>query len=105
MEETGKCLDKAKIDRANLVALDREVKSALDMADGNGLVPGVEILRATSAVSTLQHNAAMSVLKRYLTRRGYAVRLVSNVTDITFSRAMFSSKVNVGDHVRPWSNV
>jgi len=47
MAQTGKCLDKETIDRANLVALDREVRAAKDLAGGNGLV-AVNVMRAVS---------------------------------------------------------
>ena len=47
MEATGKSRDKAAIDGANLVALDREVKGALQLADGKGMV-AVNIMRAVS---------------------------------------------------------
>jgi nitronate monooxygenase len=47
MEETGKSRDKALIDRANLIALDREIKAALALADGRGLI-AVNVMRAVS---------------------------------------------------------
>jgi nitronate monooxygenase len=47
MAETGRSRDKAAIDRANLVALDREVRAALAIADGRGMV-AVNIMRAVS---------------------------------------------------------
>ena len=47
MEKTAKCRDKALIDAANLEALDREVRAALAIAQGNGLV-AVNIMRAVS---------------------------------------------------------
>ncbi len=47
MHETGRSRDKELIDRANLVALEREVRAALDMAEGRGMV-AVNIMRAVS---------------------------------------------------------
>jgi nitronate monooxygenase len=47
MVETGKSRDKALIDRANLIALDREIKAALALADGRGLI-AVNVMRAVS---------------------------------------------------------
>lgn len=47
MEETGRCRDKARIDRANLIALDREIQAAKEMARGVGLV-AVNVMRAVS---------------------------------------------------------
>lgn len=47
MEATGKSRDKAAIDSANLVALDREIRAALELADGHGLI-AVNVMRAVS---------------------------------------------------------
>src|SRR5437762_10488363 len=47
MQATAKSRDKAQIDRANLVALDREVKAALAIAEGRGIV-AVNVMRAVS---------------------------------------------------------
>lgn len=47
MEATGKSRDKAAIDEANRVALDREVKAALAIAGGNGIV-AVNVMRAVT---------------------------------------------------------
>lgn len=47
MERTATSRDKDLIDAANLEALDREVRAALALAEGNGLV-GVNIMRAVS---------------------------------------------------------
>jgi nitronate monooxygenase len=48
MEKTGgQCLDKEMIDAANLTALDREVRAAKNIAEGNGLV-AVNVMRAVS---------------------------------------------------------
>ncbi|MBZ0248322.1 MAG: nitronate monooxygenase family protein [Burkholderiales bacterium] len=51
MEATGKSRDKAAIDEANRVALDREVKAALAIAGGNGIV-AVNVMRAISEYAT-----------------------------------------------------
>jgi len=47
MAQTAKSRDKALINRVNLVALDREVRAALEIAGGNGLV-AVNVMRAVS---------------------------------------------------------
>lgn len=47
MAATGSGRDKNAIERANLVALDREVRAALALADGRGLV-AVNVMRAVS---------------------------------------------------------
>ena len=51
MEATGKSRDKAAIDEANRVALDREVKAALAIAGGNGIV-AVNVMRAVTEYAT-----------------------------------------------------
>ena len=47
MAQTAKSRDKELINRVNLIALDREVRAALDIADGHGLV-AVNVMRAVS---------------------------------------------------------
>jgi nitronate monooxygenase len=47
MERTGRSRDKEAINAANLVALDREVRAALALAQGRGLV-AVNVMRAVS---------------------------------------------------------
>ncbi|MBL8525576.1 MAG: nitronate monooxygenase [Betaproteobacteria bacterium] len=47
MAQTAKSRDKDLINRVNLIAIDREVRAALDLASGNGLV-AVNIMRAVS---------------------------------------------------------
>ena len=47
MAQTGKSRNKELINRVNLIAIDREVRAALDLAAGNGLV-AVNIMRAVS---------------------------------------------------------
>lgn len=47
MAETGRSRDRAAIEHANLVALDREIRAALEIAKGQGVV-AVNIMRAVS---------------------------------------------------------
>jgi nitronate monooxygenase len=47
MAATGKSRDKALINAANLTALDREIRAALAIAEGRGLI-AVNIMRAVS---------------------------------------------------------
>jgi len=47
MAQTGRSRDKAAIDAANLVALDREIRAALALADGRGMV-AVNVMRAVA---------------------------------------------------------
>jgi nitronate monooxygenase len=47
MRETGRSRDKQAIEAANLVALDREIRAARDIAAGNGII-AVNVMRAVS---------------------------------------------------------
>ena len=47
MAATGKSRDRGAIERANLVALDREIRGALDIAAGRGMI-AVNVMRAVS---------------------------------------------------------
>jgi nitronate monooxygenase len=47
MQATGKSRDKAAIDEANRVALDREIRAALALSEGNGIV-AVNVMRAVT---------------------------------------------------------
>jgi nitronate monooxygenase len=47
MEATAYCHDEAEINRANLVALDREVRAAVALSEGSGMV-AVNIMRAVT---------------------------------------------------------
>lgn len=47
MTQTAKSRDKELINRTNLIALDREIRAALALADGNGLI-AVNVMRAVS---------------------------------------------------------
>jgi nitronate monooxygenase len=51
MQATGKSRDKAAIDEANRVALDREIRAALALSEGNGIV-AVNVMRAVSEYAT-----------------------------------------------------
>lgn len=47
-EQAKHCRDKDELNRLNLIALDREIKAALEIADGNGLV-AVNVMKAVDA--------------------------------------------------------
>jgi nitronate monooxygenase len=51
MARTGRLRDKAAIDAANLEALDREIRAALEIAGGSGMI-AVNVMRAVSAYAT-----------------------------------------------------
>jgi len=59
MAATGKSRDKDEIDRANLVALDREVKATLTLSEGRGIV-AVNIMRAVSEYASYVRQACES---------------------------------------------
>lgn len=47
LKQTERCRDRGKIEQANLVALDREIRAAQEIAGGNGLI-AVNVMRAVS---------------------------------------------------------
>ncbi|MFZ6646852.1 NAD(P)H-dependent flavin oxidoreductase [Undibacterium sp. TJN25] len=59
MQQTGKTRDKAAIDGANLVALDREIVLAKSSADGKGMI-AVNIMRAVSQYAAYVRQACIS---------------------------------------------
>lgn len=59
MARTHKSGDKRQIDAANIEALDREVRAALAIADGNGLV-AVNVMRAVSEYANYVRQACKS---------------------------------------------
>jgi nitronate monooxygenase len=59
MAQTGKCLDKAAIDRANLVALDREIRAARALSEGRGVI-AVNVMRAVSEYQAYVRQACES---------------------------------------------
>ncbi|MBI3714458.1 MAG: nitronate monooxygenase [Betaproteobacteria bacterium] len=59
MHTTGKSRDKDLIDAVNLTALDREVRAALAIADGRGMV-AVNVMRAVSAYAASVRRACES---------------------------------------------
>ena len=56
MRETHHSRDKALIDRANVTALQREVRAALDLAEGRGIV-AVNVMRAVSEYASYVRTA------------------------------------------------
>ncbi|WP_370632091.1 NAD(P)H-dependent flavin oxidoreductase [Pusillimonas sp. MFBS29] len=59
MLQTGRSRDKALIDSANLVALDREIQSAKALSKGNGLI-AVNVMRAVSEYASYVRQACES---------------------------------------------
>jgi nitronate monooxygenase len=59
MAGTGKSRDKALIDRANMIALDREIRAAQQLARGHGMI-AVNIMRAVSEYASYVRQACIS---------------------------------------------
>ena len=59
MRETGRSRDKQAIERANLVALDREIRAARELAGGNGAI-AVNVMRAVSQYAGYVRQACAS---------------------------------------------
>lgn len=59
MSETGRCRDRDKINAANLIALDREIKAALAIAAGRGLI-AVNVMRAVTQYADYVRQACES---------------------------------------------
>ncbi len=59
LEQTHKCRDHAIIDRANLTALDREIKAAHEIAQGKGMV-AVNVMKAVRDYANLVRQACQS---------------------------------------------
>lgn len=58
-EQTGHCRDREKIDQANLIALDREIKAAKQLAQGHGAI-AVNIMKAVRQHPALVQQACES---------------------------------------------
>lgn len=59
MEETGRSRDKDVMNKANLVALDREIRAAKELAGGNGMI-AVNVMRAVTEYPDLVRQACAS---------------------------------------------
>lgn len=59
MEQVRRCRDKAVLDRINLIALDREIKAALDIAQGRGLI-AVNVMKAVTEHAALVRQSCES---------------------------------------------
>lgn len=59
MQATGRSRDRQAIERANLVALDREIRAARELAGGSGLI-AVNIMRAVSQYAGYARQACLS---------------------------------------------
>ena len=59
VEQSHRCRDKEKLDSLNLIALDREVRAALAMAEGQGMV-AVNVMKAVTEHAALIRQACES---------------------------------------------
>ena len=74
MARTGKSRDKAAVNAANLEALDREIRGALRIADGNGLV-AVNVMRAVSEYADYVRQACASGVQAVVVGAGLPLDL------------------------------
>ena len=80
MAQTGKSRNKALIDRANLIALDREIKAAKAIAAGAGMV-AVNIMRAVAEYANYVKQACESGIDAVVVGAGLPLDLPELTTD------------------------
>ncbi|GAB3554452.1 nitronate monooxygenase family protein [Noviherbaspirillum agri] len=80
MTQTGKSRNKALIDRANLIALDREIKAAKALADGIGMV-AVNIMRAVAEYANYVRQACESGIDAVVVGAGLPLDLPELTTE------------------------
>lgn len=80
MEQTGRSRDRAAIDAANLVALDREVRAALALAQGNGMI-AVNVMRAVSEYAHYVRQSCESGVQAIVVGAGLPLDLPEMVSD------------------------
>lgn len=74
MRETGRSRDRAAVERANLVALEREIRAARELARGNGLI-AVNVMRAVSQYAGYVRQACASGADAIVVGAGLALDL------------------------------
>jgi len=74
MQATGRSRDKQAIERANLVALDREIRAARELAGGGGMIT-VNIMRAVSQYAAYARQACLSGADALVVGAGLALDL------------------------------
>jgi len=80
MQQTGRSRDKAAIDAANLVALDREVRAALALAQGNGMI-AINVMRAVSEYAHYVRQSCESGVQAIVVGAGLPLDLPEMVSD------------------------
>ena len=74
MQATGRSRDRLTIERANLVALDREIRLARELAGGNGMI-AVNIMRAVTQYAAYARQACLSGADALVVGAGLALDL------------------------------
>jgi nitronate monooxygenase len=74
MHATGRLRDKAAIERANLIALDREIRAARELAQGHGMI-AVNVMRAVSHYAGYVRQACLSGADALVVGAGLALDL------------------------------
>lgn len=74
MQQSQHCRDKAALDRLNLIALDREIKAALEMAQGEGMV-AVNVMKAVTEHAALVRQACASGIQAVVMGAGLPLDL------------------------------
>ena len=103
MEQTARSRDKAAIDRANLVALDREVKGALRLADGKGMV-AINIMRAVSEYAACVRQSCESGVHAIVVGAGLPLDLpdlTSNHPDVALIPILSDAR-GIGVVLKKW---
>ena len=80
MQQTGRSRDKAAIDAANLVALDREVRAALALAQGNGMI-AINVMLAVSEYAHYVRQSCESGVQAIVVGAGLPLDLPEMVSD------------------------
>jgi nitronate monooxygenase len=80
MNETAHCRDRVQIDRANLIALDREIQAAKTIADGHGML-AVNVMRAVSDYAAYVRQACKSGIDAVVVGAGLPLDLPELTAD------------------------
>jgi len=80
MAQTGRSRDKAAIDAANLVALDREIRAALALAGGRGMI-AVNVMRAVAEYASYVRQACESGAEAIVVGAGLPLDLPELASD------------------------
>jgi nitronate monooxygenase len=103
MEQSRRCRDHAALDRFNLIALDREVKAALEIADGHGMV-AVNVMKAVSDHPALVRQACESGAEAVVMGAGLPLDLPEMTRDFpqTALIPILSDARGVGVILKKW---